>query len=62
MAKFNFLTHRKTPTDIPNKDASTARVRAYARDPYAGLRGRDYIKARNLDAPHPVHTSAQKRG
>lgn len=62
MGKFNFLTHRKTPTEIPNKDTGTVRVRGYARDRYEGLRGGDYIKARKLDAVQPVHTSAQKRG
>jgi len=34
-------------------------VRASARDDYAGLRGHDYIKARNLNPPvQRVHTSA----
>lgn len=61
-AKFNFLTHRKTPTEMPDKDAGTVRVRGYARDRYEGLRGRDYIQARQLDAPLSVQTSAQKRG
>lgn len=56
MAKFNFLSHRDQPTDIKPK----VRVRATAQDPFAGLRGRDYIAARGLNAPvQKVQTSAQ---
>lgn len=56
---------------IPNESNSTSftepslaenpevRIRATTSDPYVGLKGHDYIKARNLNPPvQRVHTSA----
>ncbi|WP_428718553.1 hypothetical protein [Undibacterium curvum] len=58
MDNFNFLAHRDQPTDIKPK----VRVRATARDTYAGLRGQAYIAARNLGKAQKVQTSAQTGG
>lgn len=55
MAKFNFLTHRAKPTEVPETNF-LVRTRATAKDPYEGLRGRDYINARKTDK---VQTSTQ---
>lgn len=57
-AKFNFLTHRTQPNELPEKNF-LARTRATAIDQFDGLKGRDYINARNLGK---LQTSAQKRG
>jgi hypothetical protein len=53
MKKFNFLHSRTAddPTLIIKEDAPIVRTRATTRDQFAGLRGRDYIAARNLGAP-----------
>lgn len=59
-SKFNFLADRKTPAEVPNNDAGSDRVRAFAKDKFAGLRGHDYIEARQLNAPIPLQTSAHK--
>jgi len=43
----------------PRTANSAVRVVAYRTDPYAGLKGHDYIKARNLNPPvQRVQTSA----
>jgi hypothetical protein len=46
-AKFDFLKHRSQPTELPDNNF-LSRSRATGRDQYAGLKGRDYINARNL--------------
>lgn len=53
-SKFNFLDHHGQPTELPDNNF-LSRTRATARDAYAGLKGRDYINARNLGK---VQTSA----
>lgn len=49
MKKFNFLTPRKAPTEIASEDTSKIRIRALAKDRYAGLQGIDYINARKIE-------------
>lgn len=53
--KFNFLA----PTSPSIEIATSVRIRAQAKDAYAGLRGHAYIDARQLNAPvKRVQTSA----
>jgi hypothetical protein len=54
-AKFNFLSHRGQPTELPDNNF-LSRTRATGRDQFEGLKGRDYINARNLGK---VQTSAK---
>lgn len=49
MAKFNFLTSRTAPAEIPHKHAPKVHTRAIAKDRYEGLCGHEYIKARQLE-------------
>lgn len=59
MGNFNFLNNRKAPTEIASKDGQDVRTRATGSDRFAGLRGRQYIDARKLNAPvQRVQTSA----
>ncbi len=63
MPNFNFLFHIEAPTEIKPE----VRTRATARDPYACLRGKDYIAARALNQPvkkvqasvHPAGTDTR---
>jgi len=57
-SKFNFLDHKNKPTELPEKNF-LVRTRATGRDQFEGLKGRDYINARDLSH---VQASAQKRG
>lgn len=46
-------------TTLSPSEAPVVRTRAIAADPYEGLKGHAYIKARNLSQPVPrVQTSA----
>lgn len=47
-------------TEVSETTSPAVRIRTSTPDPFAGLRGHDYIKARNL-SPHVqrVQTSAQ---
>ena len=49
--KFDFLRIRASiDADLQTQqEAAAVRIRATGRDKYAGLRGHDYIKARQLD-------------
>ncbi len=47
MRRFNFLAHREKPTDL----SKTVRVVSAEPDPYAGLKGLDYYKAKGLGKP-----------
>ena len=49
-SKFNFLASKGGREAAP-----VVRVRASARDKFAGLRGHDYAKARQLDVNLPRH-------
>ncbi len=53
MKKFNFLQDRLASKEFINAHNEAGRVhtRVNATDPHAGLRGKDYIKARQLDVP-----------
>lgn len=55
-SKFNFLASREKPTELTNFDFLGVRTRASANDKFAGLKGRDYIAARQLGK---LQTSAQ---
>lgn len=45
MTRFNFLAHTAQPTELKAK----VRVIKTMPDPFAGLKGHDYIKARGLN-------------
>lgn len=60
MGYFNSRSNCGDKSAQGQQECSKVRVRASAPDPLAGLKGRDYIRARNLDQPvQRVQTSAQ---
>lgn len=57
-SKFNFLASREKPTELTDFNFLVVRTRATANDKFAGLKGRDYIAARQLGK---LQTSAQHK-